>query len=67
SVWQANDIVDSRRIGDIFYIGLHECRLGQDLDKTIDSLKYAVGNGVTRVIMDVRNNPGGGLYCFLPR
>jgi hypothetical protein len=59
SMWQANNIIDSRRIGDIFYIGLHECQLGPDLDKTADSLKQAVSNGVTRVIMDVRNNPGG--------
>ena len=59
SVWHANDVVDSRMIGDIFYIGLHDCKTGEALDKTIDSLKHAVGNGVTRVIMDVRNNPGG--------
>lgn len=59
SVRQTNDIVDSRRIGDIFYIGLHKCQTGTALDKTIDSLKQAVNSGVTRVIMDVRNNPGG--------
>lgn len=59
SVWHANDIVDSRMIGDVFYMGLHDCKTGAALDKTIDNLKHAVGSGVTRVIMDVRNNPGG--------
>ena len=59
SVYQANDIVDNRMIGDIFYIGLHECELGPDVDKVAESLKQAVANGVTRVIIDVRNNPGG--------
>jgi len=59
NVWQTNDIVDSRRIGDIFYIGLHECKTGTALDKTIDSLKQVINNGVTRVIIDVQNNPGG--------
>lgn len=59
SMWQTNDIVDNRMIGDVFYIGLHDCQTGAALDKTIDSLKQAVYGGVTRVMIDVRNNPGG--------
>lgn len=59
SVWQTNDIVDNRMIGDVFYIGLHDCQTGTALDKTIDSIKQAADSGVTRVIIDVRNNPGG--------
>ena len=59
SVYQANDIVDNRMIGDIFYIGLHKCELGPDVDRVAETLKNAVANGVTRVIIDVRNNPGG--------
>lgn len=59
SVYDSSDIVDSRRIGDIFYIGLHDCKLGPDVDRTAESLRQAVAGGVTRVIIDVRNNPGG--------
>lgn len=59
SVWSSNDTIDSRRIGDIFYIGLHDCRLGSDVNRTANSLKQAVDSGVTRVIIDVRSNQGG--------
>lgn len=59
NVYDAADIIDSRRIGDTLYIGLHDCRLGPDVDRTANSLKQAVASGVTRVIIDVRNNPGG--------
>lgn len=59
SVWASNDIIDSRRIGDVFYVGLHECERGPDVDRTADSLRQAVSSGVTRVIIDVRNNQGG--------
>lgn len=55
----ANNIVDSSRIGDIFYIGLHECELKPDVEWTAATLRQMAADGVTRVIIDVRNNPGG--------
>ena len=56
---QTDRIVDSRRIGDIFYIGLLSCKKCSELDKTVDSLKQALSSGVSRVIIDVRGNSGG--------
>ena len=59
SVYEGTDTIDSRSIGDVFYIGLHACELKPEGNRTADSLRQAVGSGVTKVIIDVRNNAGG--------
>lgn len=51
--------ISCKVIGDVFYIDFNECDTGQELDKTVSQLIQALANGVTKVIIDVRNNPGG--------
>lgn len=52
--------VSSQRIGgDIFYIDLNACQDDKDLKEHAKRLKDAVKNGITKVIIDVRDNSGG--------
>lgn len=51
--------VESRMIDDIFYIDMNVCIDNIILDNQIIKLKQAIKNGITKVIIDVRDNPGG--------
>ena len=42
-----------------FYIDYKSCKLGSQLSKTVENLKQALSEGITSVIIDVRDNPGG--------
>ncbi len=53
--------ISSKKIDDnIIYIKLGICELNEDLNKVAEDLKQAVDDGIENVIIDVRDNPGGG-------
>lgn len=48
----------------VFIITLRECNLSSAVDQTITALQDAVKNGCTKIVVDVRDNPGGSsLVC----
>lgn len=51
--------VEGKRQGGAFVITLRSCDTGAELNKTVASLKRAVSGGVKKVVVDVRDNPGG--------
>jgi hypothetical protein len=51
--------ISSEMIGDIYYIDMNICNDNAKLDMEAKALKKAVKDGVTKVIIDVRDNPGG--------
>ncbi len=57
--YDATSIISSRMIGDVFYIEFNSCTPGPEVNETVSELKAALKSGVTKVIIDVRNNPGG--------
>ena len=59
SVYYNSTIVSSRMIGDVFYIDLNNCKTGPELNSTVTQLKNAIAAGTNKVIIDVRDNPGG--------
>lgn len=51
-------------IDDIFYIDMNVCIDNSNLNKVADDLSKAVKGGIDKVIIDIRNNPGGNsLAC----
>jgi hypothetical protein len=42
-----------------FVITLRSCILSKELDQTVTAMKEAVADGYTKVVVDVRDNPGG--------
>lgn len=49
---------------DIFYIDMNVCIDNSNLNKVADDLSKAVKGGIDKVIIDIRNNPGGNsLAC----
>lgn len=51
--------ISSEMIEDIFYIDMNTCDVNDTLEKQIGALKDALVKGTTKVIVDVRDNPGG--------
>lgn len=51
--------VSCERMGDVFYIDFNECDTGKTLNAVCRQLKIALREGVSRVIVDARDNPGG--------
>jgi hypothetical protein len=51
--------VSCERMGDVFYIDFNECDTGKALNAVCRELKSALREGVSRVIVDARDNPGG--------
>lgn len=51
-------------IDDIFYIDMNVCIDNSNLNKVADDLSKALKGGIDKVIIDIRNNPGGNsLAC----
>lgn len=51
--------IESKMINDIFYIDMNICNVNSALENQIVKLKEAIKNGTTKIIIDVRDNPGG--------
>lgn len=51
--------IESKLINDIFYIDMNICNDNKILRQQIKKLKKAIKNGTTKIIIDVRDNPGG--------
>lgn len=51
--------IESKIINDIFYIDMNICKDNKKLENQVIKLKEAVQNGITKIIIDVRDNPGG--------
>ncbi len=51
--------IESKMINDIFYIDMNICNDNRILSQQIKKLKKAIKNGTTKIIIDVRDNPGG--------
>lgn len=48
-----------RQIGDVCYIDFNVCEIDDELEAAADRIKELLQAGVTKVILDVRDNPGG--------
>jgi hypothetical protein len=59
AVYSSATIITSSMVGDVFYIDFNHCNAGTELDSTVAKLKNAVAAGTKKVIIDVRDNPGG--------
>lgn len=56
--------IESKMINDILYIDMNICNVNKILENQIVKLKEAVENGTNKIIIDVRDNPGGNsLAC----
>ncbi len=56
--------IESKMINDIFYIDMNVCNDNNILEKQVEKLKEAINSGCKKVIIDVRDNPGGNsLAC----
>jgi C-terminal processing protease CtpA/Prc len=51
--------VSSKVINNVFYIDYNNCELGKQLSGVITKLEQAISDGITSVIIDARDNPGG--------
>lgn len=51
--------IKSEIMNDIFIIDMNICEDNENLKKQIKELKKAIKNGITKIIIDVRDNPGG--------
>lgn len=52
-------IVTTEKLGDVFYVDLNQCVLGEAVDAAAAELAQAVKNGTSKVVIDVRGNGGG--------
>lgn len=52
-------VITTRMIGDVFYADFDQCVDGSEMQAAVASLREAVQNGTTKVIIDVRGNRGG--------
>lgn len=51
--------IKSTMIDDIFYIDYKECRINNELNIVVNSIKNAINMGIKKFIIDVTNNLGG--------
>ncbi|MEW9125075.1 MAG: S41 family peptidase, partial [Thermotaleaceae bacterium] len=52
--------ISNKKLDDkTIYVKFGVCQMNEDLNKVAESLKKAVDEGIEKVIIDVRNNPGG--------
>lgn len=52
-------IASYETMGDVFYLDFNECDTGKTLNAACAALRQALKQGVSRVIVDARDNPGG--------
>lgn len=55
----SDKIVDSKMLGDVFYIDFDNCMPGKDITAQVSAIRKAMKGGTYKFIIDVRNNPGG--------
>lgn len=55
----AGAIAAGEQMGDVYYVDLNQCILGEEVDAVSAELAAAVKNGTHKVIIDVRGNGGG--------
>lgn len=61
-------IATGKQMGDVYYVDLNQCILGEEVDAVSADLAKAVKAGTHKVIIDVRGNGGGNsdaCYQFL--
>lgn len=61
-------IATGKQMGDVYYVDLNQCILGEEVDAVSADLAKAVKAGTHKVILDVRGNGGGNseaCYQFL--
>lgn len=51
--------ITSQEIAGVFYIDYNLCKLDKQLTSTISKIKQAQSQGITKFIIDVRDNPEG--------
>jgi len=63
--WQEDkDTISYEMMGDVFYIDHDACSVNDPaLESTCNALREAIDAGVSKVIYDVRGNPGGDSAC----
>lgn len=52
-------IIKHRMIDDVFYIDLRTFKDDKSVDDTVIAIKEAIGNGIYKFIIDIRDNGGG--------
>ncbi len=57
--WQNNRVSTKTLNSNTLLITMGICEENQELDQAISTLKNSMNNGTKRVIVDLRNNPGG--------
>ncbi len=61
---QSEPFIKSQSKGKALIITLRSCELGTALDRSIEDIKKSLTEGTNKVIIDVRDNPGGNsLAC----
>lgn len=51
--------IAAQKMGDVLYVDMNQCVVGEQTDGVADQLEKAMKNGTTKVIIDVRGNGGG--------
>ncbi|MEN6340417.1 MAG: S41 family peptidase [Clostridiaceae bacterium] len=57
--YSEDTVASCETMGDVFYLDFNECDKGAALNAVCRQLKIALREGVSRVIIDARDNPGG--------
>jgi hypothetical protein len=52
-------VASCETMGDVFYLDFNECDTGRTLNAVCRQLKIALRGGISKVIIDARDNPGG--------
>lgn len=52
---------ECRMINDVLYIDINRFQMNNDFQSTIDAASEKIKNGINKVIIDVRHNPGGNI------
>lgn len=51
--------VSAKKMGDVYYIDFRQCQINAGLNDVVAQLKHELAKGTSKIIIDVRNNPGG--------
>lgn len=58
-IYDYSSEVSSKLYGDTFYIDMNVCNVNNVLKKQTEKLKSTIESGIKKVVIDIRNNPGG--------